>query len=257
VTRLAVFTDLDGTLLETGTYDCSAAHSTLATLKARGAVVVAVTSRTRAEVERLFGELAMTPAGIVENGSVIHMTENGAAREIVLGCTLAEATLALARLQAALSVPLTSLGALPVTDVARITGLSEAEAALAIRREHSHVILPPPEIPFAVAARVAAELGVRLIEGDRFWHLVGAGVEKGRAVRMLRASLTDDFAQTIGLGNGPSDAGLLEAVDVPIVVPGPSGPHHALVARGWAVAPGPGPAGWAAAVTAVLSSMDA
>jgi len=254
--RLVVFTDLDGTLLETGTYDCGPARPVLERLKSRGDRVIAVTSRTWAEVEKLFEEIGLPPAGVVENGSAIRLTDEGGRYDARLGCTLEEAQRAFDALRAELGTALRHLGEIGTAEAARVTGLDEATVTLAVRREFGVVILPAPGVSFATASEAAARLGVRLIEGDRFWHLVGSGADKGRGVRLLRVQLAAEGCRIVGLGNGPSDAGMLEAVDVPFVVPGEHGPHAALASRGWRVAPAPGPAGWAAAITDVLSSVD-
>ena len=66
---LIIFTDLDGTLLNSEDYDYRAAIPMLEKLKAQQVPVVPVTSKTRAEVEALRQELNLSAPFIVENGS--------------------------------------------------------------------------------------------------------------------------------------------------------------------------------------------
>jgi mannosyl-3-phosphoglycerate phosphatase len=254
VTDLIVFTDLDGTLVEEGTYDSGPADAVVRRLQERSAVVVPVTSRSRREVEKLRGALSLSGPFIVENGSAILPGNSGT--PTIIGCSAEQATASFRRIQQQVQ-GLVSLAELPVQEVAMLTGLGEADADLARDREYGVVIVPSQGVVFAQVAELAEALGHRLIEGDRFWHLVGSHADKGRAVRVLLDQLSANrMPRTIALGNGPSDISVLEAVDLPIVIPGPRGPHPALAQRGWHIAPEPGPRGWAAALAGVLLSAD-
>ncbi len=66
-TRLVIFTDLDGSLLDTETYRFDAARAALEELTARQVPLVLCTSKTRAEVEPLRQELGNTDPFIAEN----------------------------------------------------------------------------------------------------------------------------------------------------------------------------------------------
>ncbi len=67
-TRLVIFTDLDGSLLDAETYRYNAARAALEELTACQVPLVLCTSKTRAEVEPLRQELGNTDPFIVENG---------------------------------------------------------------------------------------------------------------------------------------------------------------------------------------------
>lgn len=69
-TRLVIFTDLDGSLLDTETYRFDAARATLEELTACQVPMVLCASKTRAEVEPLRQELGNTDPFIIENGVV-------------------------------------------------------------------------------------------------------------------------------------------------------------------------------------------
>jgi predicted mannosyl-3-phosphoglycerate phosphatase (HAD superfamily) len=87
-------------------------------------------------------------------------------------------------------------------------------------------------------------------------HLTGPA-DKGQALRaLLHAWPGGVRGEVVGLGDAPNDLALLLAVDRPIVVPRPDGsvdPVLAAQVRAARRAPGPGPAGWARAVLAVLA----
>jgi mannosyl-3-phosphoglycerate phosphatase len=136
-------------------------------------------------------------------------------------------------------------------EVADLTGLPEAQAALAREREHGE--------PFVLEAgdedvvrRAAERRGLRVTRGGRFHHLTGPH-DKGKAVRQVLSLLAPDVS--IGLGDAENDLSLLRAVDHPILVPRPDGCVDAALAAAFPRAeraPLPGPAGWNAAVIGAL-----
>ena len=97
--------------------------------------------------------------------------------------------------------------------------------------------------------------GLRVTHGGRFHHLTGS-VDKADALRALVAAWPGGVDGTlVALGDAANDLPMLLAADRPIVMPGPSGAiDPALCARlgGSERATAPGPAGWNAAVLAVL-----
>ena len=107
--------------------------------------------------------------------------------------------------------------------------------------------------------KTITELGFRVGVGDRFSHLIGGNAGKGRAVEWLvRRYATiapGETITTIGLGNSPNDLAMLEAVNIPIIIPGKKGPHPGLGDRGWLVAPSPGCQGWAEVVVEICDRL--
>ena len=93
----------------------------------------------------------------------------------------------------------------------------------------------------------------RLTRGGQFWHLSGGRHDKADAVPRLR-QLFGRRGPAVGLGDAPNDPRFLAAVDVPIVVPRAAGSDVRLLSAlpDARVAPEPGGAGWAAAVSALL-----
>jgi mannosyl-3-phosphoglycerate phosphatase len=266
-----IFTDLDGTLLNSDTYDYAAAVPVLAKLQAQQRPVIPVTSKTRAEVETLRIALNLQDPFIVENGSGLFVPHQhprfklaeaelmGDYQSLALGGSyvLARATLkALAQL---IGRPLKGFGDLSVAQIEQLTGLSATEAHQAKSREFSEPFLTPKNITAEALQAAAAELGFQVVVGDRFSHLIGGEAGKGAAVAQMvsafRAALPPDTpVQTLGLGNSPNDLPMLEAVDHAVVLPGKSGPHPQLADRGWAIAPSPAPEGWAIAVEEALAA---
>jgi mannosyl-3-phosphoglycerate phosphatase len=261
--RLLVFTDLDGTLLDEDTYDWSAAREALAALADRRVPVVLCSSKTRAEMRPLARILGIDAPLIVENGgAVVSRTMPPDARWrldddewlLELGTPRPALLRALAEIAEETGAQVKGFARFSTEEVSRLTGLSAAAAALASQRQYDEPFLVEKDEIARVAA-AAQRRGLRVTRGGRFHHLTGP-VDKGRAVKEARALYAADSPPaTLGLGDSANDLPFLAAVDRPLVIPRPGGridPDLAASLPAAERAPAPGPAGWNAAVLAVL-----
>ena len=272
MTTLILFTDLDGTLLNSESYAYDEALPVLETLKSSNIPVIPVTSKTRAEVESLIQEIGLTTPFVVENGSAIYIPrdtcpfqlpegdDEGPYRVTALGVTYVMARAGLKAIAQEIGRPLKGFGDLSIEQVQQLTGLTTADAKNAKMREFTEPFLTPKNTPSEKLAAAVEAMGFKLVVGDRFSHLLGEDAGKGIAVHRLVDHYATIFPATeeivtIGLGNSPNDLDMLENVDHAIVLPGASGPHPQLADRGWQIAPQSAPKGWASAVTQVLATM--
>jgi mannosyl-3-phosphoglycerate phosphatase len=262
---LIVLSDLDGTLLDCTTYAFDAARAALERLHDARVPLVLCTSKTRAEVEPIRVALRNPHPFIVENGGGVCVPVgyfpfeiDGAERRgdyavIPLGDAYAELTRALAHASRASGVGVRGFADMTDDEVAAETGLTLADARLARRREFDEpfVILEPARAPELLGAIERA--GKRWTSGGRFHHITGAS-DKAAAVRLLielyRRQLGN--VRTVGLGDAPNDAEFLREVDVPILVASPRVDRLRALVPGGRVTTSEGPAGWNAAVQAVL-----
>lgn len=262
---LIIFTDLDGTLLDQGDYGYKPALPILEALKVRQIPVVPITSKTRQEVEDLRQELELSDPFVVENGSAIFISlqeKRLALTELNrqenyhlerLGCNYAEARRGLQAVATALSQNLRGFGDLTNAEFEQLTGLSAEEARRARAREFTEPFLAPHQ-SIQQLQHSAKKEGFRVLVGDRFSHLIGSRAGKGKATKWLAEryqAASEQKIVTVGLGNSPNDLEMLQAVDIPIVVPGANGPHQELE-QGWKIAPAPGSQGWAEAVAKLI-----
>ncbi|WP_083602516.1 HAD-IIB family hydrolase [Hydrococcus rivularis] len=268
---IIIFTDLDGTLLNQDDYRCDAALPVLKELQAKQIPVIPVTSKTRQEVETLRQELNLGDPFIVENGSAVFVPldskqfvlsakiEREGYQLELLGCTYAQARQGLAAVATMLGERLRGFGDLSEQEIGQLTGLSEQEVKRAKAREFTEPFLTPDRVSQQQLQQAVEAKGFQVVVGDRFSHLIGSGAGKGKAVRWLvrhyRSPKAEEKLITVGLGNSPNDLAMLEAVDVPIVVPSAKAPHPGLMGRGWQVASAPGCQGWANAVVSVCDRL--
>lgn len=263
-----IFTDLDGTLLNGEDYHYDEAIPVLTALRQQQIPVIPVTSKTRSEVEVLRQTIAPNDPFIVENGSAVFVAPAderfaiaptktlGNFQLMQLGCTYTEARTGLCQLSEALGHDLQGFGDLSRKKIMQLTGLSAEEADRAKAREFTEPFLTLKTIPPEEVEAAANTLGFQVVVGDRFSHLIGTQAGKGKAVQQIvqafQSAHPDTPITTLGLGNSPNDRAMLEAVDVPVIIPGRTGPHPGLTMYDWKVAPFPGAKGWASIVQALL-----
>lgn len=247
MTRPVVVSDLDDTLLDRA-YGFEAAAPALAELRRRGVPLVLNTSKTAAETLAVQARLGLREPFAVENGGALYWPRG------YFSGTAPGAALRGEHLMVALGPPLGD--GLPGTrgfrdmsddEVASATGLPLEDAARARLREFDETFVCPPFLEPRLPA-LAAERGLRVTRGGRFWHLHGDS-DKGRAVRRLRELFGE--AHVVAIGDGPNDLPMLREADVAIAVPRPDGTTHPEL-RGFKAAPAPGPSGWNAAILEAL-----
>ncbi|WP_193091874.1 HAD-IIB family hydrolase [Halomonas colorata] len=261
-----VLTDLDGSLLDHHSYDFSPAAPSLSRLKQLGVPVIPVTSKTRAELLPLRELLGLTGTPFVaENGAIIGLPPSwcharldrpGSGRDgIVTKHAGVDIGFIRARLRVwrqRLDVRFTSMGELSVQDVVKLTGLDKTRAQDACKREGSEPLIWQDDAVSLENFRLALSGdGLELTQGGRFWHVMGRGADKGCAVTWLIkrfAKLRGCTPLSLGLGDGPNDLTMLEAVDQAVVIRGchkaPVTPQAAALYRTNKA----GPVGWAEGV---------
>ncbi|HHC28943.1 MAG TPA: mannosyl-3-phosphoglycerate phosphatase, partial [Rhodobacterales bacterium] len=132
--RLVVFTDLDGTLLDHDSYSWAPARPALDALKAGGAALVLASSKTAPEIADLHAALGLgdTPA-IVENGAGVYRPGQG-----VSGAgDYARLRAALDALEGDLRSYFQGFGDMSDAQVAAETGLASEDATRARVRAYS------------------------------------------------------------------------------------------------------------------------
>lgn len=259
---LMIVTDLDGTLLDHHDYSFDAALPVLVRLQRAGVPVVFCSSKTPAEITALQERTGLIgQAFVAENGAVVV----GGGERVLAGPThgdLDRLHAELARVRDALDLRFSTFSGATDETVADWTGLDLHAAAAARRREASEVLLwhaGDDDRADAFRHELAAA-GFGLVRGGRFWHVLPAGRDKGAAIRMLlddHERRTGAVPRTIGLGDGPNDTELLDAVDLAVVVhghgpaPGPLADDRPERVHRTAA---PAPHGWVEGITHFLRS---
>jgi len=223
---LMIVTDLDGSLLDHHTYSWQPAEPWLARLQAHHIPLVICSSKTAAEIiplQRALG-LSGTPF-IAENGAVVSDGHARTPSPHLPESTVNYAALCgqLAQLKQQYGFKFTGFSDVSEKEVSEWTGLTPHDAALARLREASEsLIWRDSSEQFALFCQQLEVRALTLVQGGRFWHVMRQGSGKGAALRWLLQHTTqgDKTPVTIGLGDGPNDAPMLDAVDYAVVIKG-------------------------------------
>lgn len=257
----AIFTDLDGTLLDHDTYSRAPAAPAIERIKRLGIPLIAISSKTLAELSHLNATDHLFDGLIGENGGVIRLGDQieqpGPATETIDAARDA--------IRAALSIPVASFRSVSPEIIAAQTGLSSDDAARAgLRHCSDPLIWTPTGKDVATAGIIAETFGLKLVKGGRFHTLCGV-TDKGTAMARMVELLTENGVLpstgsapwTIALGDSANDATMLAAADFPIQIP----QKHAMTTTALIqdqkliIAPEPGPSGWNRAINSLLDQL--
>lgn len=265
---LLIFTDLDGTLLDHKTYSYVGAAETLQRLHRLSVPIILTSSKTRLEIRKLQQQLGLNEPFISENGGGIflppdypmHNTgmfkEHDGSPAVFFGKPYSYIRKIFVRFRDEYAMK--GFGDMSAGEIMAATGLGREDAILAGRREFTEPFLflkePRPE---SLQEKISA-YELTITKGGRFYHLMGAGQDKGRAVgrtvNLFRGEYPGEII-TVGLGDAINDYSMLEAVDIPVLIPRPDGTYEEMRIDGLRKAPFPGSRGWGIIIAEILDEV--
>ena len=261
-TRVLLVTDIDGTLVAHDTYEPGPAVEAVAELQRAGIPVVLCSAKTRAEQEALRVRLNLDDPYIVENGAgVIFPVDfqgswagDGEQELVTFGLTYREVREGLERAAEEAGVAVKGFGDLTIEEVAGLTGLTLSRATKARTREFTETFVledPTPDRELRLAGHLE-ERGMRMLHGARYWTALGRH-DKAQAVRYV-ISRYEELSPVIScaVGDSVGDAGMLEVVDIPMLVQQADGSWADLDLPGLVQLNGKGPDGWPKAAGVAL-----
>ena len=272
MTKLVIYTDLDGCLLDHDSYSHAPADALLAELEAHAIPVIIASSKTRSEQIPLRNELGNQHPFIVENGAAVFMPvgyfgtrPSGTADEN--GYWVKRFSLPrhhwleiIAELAADFSGEFTSFDKLDTRQIAALTGLSEAAAARAASREYGEPVhwTGGDEGRQRFIQRLE-QSGAHVLQGGRFLHVSG-DCDKGSAMQWLHGCYQRQAAgklpASLAIGDSQNDAAMLEAADYALIILSASVPEPALLRSERTLRSSKsGPDGWDEGVRKLLYSL--
>lgn len=260
-----IITDLDGTLLDTDTYDWKDALQAVQYLKKENYPIIPCTSKTHLEILGIMNNLRIEGPFISENGSALFLPRNHFElpeaesnydeqyKAIVLGKPYTQILHFFNTFVNFFSIPAKGLSQMSLTEIQTLTNLDESEARLVQNRFFSEpFILTRPFTLNSTIRSYVEQNGYRLLRGNRFYHLLGNS-DKGNAVSALlnlyQKKYPGEKIISMVIGDSKNDLEMLHAADYPVMVKGKSGKHtQATGINNIYYSPEIGPKGWAEAV---------
>lgn len=268
--RLLIFTDLDGTLLDHHTYSFEAAIPALNVLEGKDIPLIICTSKTRAEIEKVRLKLNNTDPFISENGGAVFIPKGyfshpfSSAKEdpdyfiIELGTPYDEIRVVLNQMRERFPGKIKGFGDLSRQEVSALCSFSLRQASLAKRREYDEPFILKDETEFEDIEEMASRSNLHITRGGRFYHLIGNN-DKGKAVMLLRDiyGKKSKHFKTIALGDSQNDLPMLRVVDYPVLMQKPDGSYDpSIKLDNLILAPGVGPPGWREAILKILNKLS-
>jgi mannosyl-3-phosphoglycerate phosphatase len=266
--RQIIFTDLDGTLLDSKTYSYEKSLGAISRLKENGIPIIFCSAKTRAEQEIYRDELGLFHPFVVENGGAIfiprayfpfpfdyHKTVDDLLA-IELAIPRSRVRKLLGRIGRENDFRFKGLGDMNAADAAEITGLTLASAKLAQQREYDEPVeFDPSGKDISEFLSKLGKAGLNWSYGGRLHHVMGGG-GKGKAVEILSGLYRKMWGEirTVGLGNGLNDLPLLLQVDIPILVQKRDHSWEDMNLPRLRKVQGVGPEGWSRAIVELFRS---
>ncbi len=230
--RILVFTDLDGTLLDSLSYSYAASLRGIELLRERGAALVLVSSKTLPEMEPLHRELSLDSPLVFENGGGIaypkkRISGRNRFRVEISGLSAEELAVRLRSFEDLIGHPTRTIFQMSVKEISEATGLNKESVERArMRRASLPFILPgvggiTPERMERINKKARRE-GLVFTRGDRFFHVSSRDSNKGEAVKRIMAYYRKGSGGasivSLGIGNSENDIPMLKAVRHPYLV---------------------------------------
>ncbi|MCW3995209.1 MAG: HAD-IIB family hydrolase [Candidatus Bathyarchaeota archaeon] len=225
-TKIVIFADLDGTLLNEK-YDHTKVQPIIRQLISLNVSIVLASSKTRLETDFYRREFKIHDPFIVENGSAIVIPDEYFQTNytnvkrfqsyyiIEFGSTYSIIREKLALVKKRTGANIVGFGDMTVEEIAKDSNLPKFLAEFAKKREYDE--------PFKIiegneeeVLRAINDLGFSYTKGGRYFHMLG-NTDKGKAVALLKNLYEQKFERvvTFGVGDSDNDLSMLEIVGEP------------------------------------------
>ncbi len=263
-----VFTDLDGSLLDHETYSFKASKPALELICKMQIPLIFATSKTRPEVEQLQMDMGISEPFIVENGAAVYFPngyrriniKEGVRQSAYMVIRLGEEYAEIRKFVESVKerFKIRGFGDMSPEEIASLAGLSVTQAIQAKTREFTEPFVIEDMSVLLDLEDAAKTRGLKIAQGGRFSHLMGEGQDKGRAVEIVTAIISEnmnDKVISIGIGDSANDIPMLKCVDIPVLIPHPDGRFEDFDIKHLMRAGYPGSKGWNQIMIDILSNI--
>lgn len=273
--KLAVFSDLDGTLLDHYSYEFQPAKVSVFLCHELGFPIIPCTSKTLKETIAIRSQLGLGTPFIVENGAAIFLPKKWLKEHVIAHEGLIEYgeyyikefghsriywLNQLKKHAADFAHLYKGFASMTSKELAELTGLSEKQAEKANLRHYSEPLhWQGDECQKRAFTKRMQAAGATIIQGGRFLHVCG-DESKGVALKwlfnLINTELPGDWL-SVALGDSENDSAMLEQADIAVQIKSMTHPFINLQRENGVMrSTMPGPTGWHEVMMQLISELE-
>ncbi len=253
--KFVIFSDLDGSLLNSKDYSFEKAKEALHLIKKLNIPLILVSSKTKGEIENVRKKLKNKDPFVSENGGGIFIPvnyfKNFRSSDEDKDYFIVKIGEKYENLRSAIrdakskGFKIKGFGDMDIKEIMEITNLKKGDAILSKKRYFDEPFL------FYGKKEEEKELikffkskGLKITKG-KYYHLMGKS-DKGKAVKILIKLYKREWGEvfTIGLGDGLNDFPMLKNVDFPVLIRKDDGKYENIKIKNLIKSKKIGPEGW-------------
>lgn len=266
-----IFTDIDGTLLDSRSPDMNKVKELVDMTLQHGIRLIFCSSKTEQEQNKIKSQVYLCEPYIVENGAAIIIPVNYFKKTnipnskisqnnyvIETGGSAIKIRSLLNKIKDKYDIDFKGVSDLSVSELSNITKLSQDYARRMMDRKYSETVVQIDNKRFADFVSIIEKEGLKIIPGGQYFDIT-LGNDKGTAVKILIDAFRKEFTNNViffGIGDSKNDESMLSLVDFPMLVQKLDGSWEDLQLDKLNMINGVGPKGWEIALDLILKYPD-
>lgn len=262
-----IFTDIDGTLLDSHFPDIKKMKKLVEKTLESGAHLILCSSKTELEQNNLKSKMDLQEPYIVENGgaAIVPMDyfkkSKIASSKIFQKNYIIETGGSAHRIRSILqkirnkyNIDFKGVSDLSISELSKITKLPRDYASRMMKRNYSETIVQIDNKNLPKFASIVEKEGLNIIHGGQYFDIT-LGNDKGTAVKVLIDFFRKEYSNNViffGIGDSKNDESMLALMDFPMLVQKPNSSWESLQMNNLQKLNGIGPKGWEIALGIVL-----
>ena len=262
-----IFTDIDGTLLDSYLPDIKKAKKLVEKTLQNGIHLILCSSKTELEQNIIRSNIELHEPFIVENGGatiipvgyfnkskIIHSKKFQKNYIIETGGPAYRIRSLLKKIRTKYDINFKGVSDLSITELSKITRLPQEYAKRMMKRKYSETIVQIDNNDIPKFENILEKVGLKMIPGGQYFDIT-LGNDKGTAVKILIDIFRKEYENNViffGIGDSKNDEPMLSLVDIPMLVQKSDGSWERLQIDKLQKVHGIGPKGWEIAFEQIL-----
>ena len=228
-----IFTDIDGTLLDSRSPDMNKVKELVDMTLQNGIHLIFCSSKTEQEQNKIKSQVCLHEPYIVENGAAIiipvnyfkkiNLTNSKISQNnyiIETGGSAIKIRSLLKKIKDKYDIDFKGVSDLTVSELSNITKLPQDYARRMMDRKYSETVVHIDNKKFTDFVSIIEKEGLKIIPGNQYFDIT-LGNDKGTAVKILIDAFCKEFTNNViffGIGDSRNDESMLSLVDFPMLV---------------------------------------